>query len=95
MTKIGYARVSSKEQNLDRQLQALEGVSKVFSDKLSGATTERPQLQAMLDYIREGDIVVVSEVSPIVVLLPGTTFSVVVCIISFSFTMIVFSFCFV
>ena len=61
MTKIGYARVSSKEQNLDRQLQALEGVSKVFSDKLSGATTERPQLQAMLDYIREGDIVVVSE----------------------------------
>lgn len=61
MTKIGYARVSSKEQNLDRQLQALEGVSKVFSDKLSGSTTERPQLQAMLDYIREGDIVVVSE----------------------------------
>ena len=61
MTKIGYARVSSKEQNLDRQLQALECVSKVFSDKLSGATTERPQLQAMLDYIREGDIVVVSE----------------------------------
>ena len=61
MTKIGYARVSSKEQNLDRQLQALESVSKVFSDKVSGATTERPQLQAMLDYIREGDIVVVAE----------------------------------
>ena len=61
MSKIGYARVSSKEQNLDRQLQALQGVSKVFSDKVSGATTERPQLQAMLDYIREGDIVVVAE----------------------------------
>jgi len=61
MTKIGYARVSSKEQNLDRQLQALESVSKVFSDKVSGATTERPQLQAMLDYIREGDIVVIAE----------------------------------
>jgi DNA invertase Pin-like site-specific DNA recombinase len=61
MAKIGYARVSSKEQNLDRQLQALESVSKVFSDKVSGATTERPQLQAMLDYIREGDIVVVAE----------------------------------
>ena len=61
MAKIGYARVSSKEQNLERQLQALEGVSKVFSDKVSGATTERPQLQAMLDYIREGDIVVVAE----------------------------------
>ena len=61
MSKIGYARVSSKEQNLDRQLEALQGVSKVFSDKASGATTERPQLQAMLDYIREGDIVVVAE----------------------------------
>ena len=61
MAKIGYALVSSKEQNLDRQLQALESVSKVFTDKMSGATTERPQLQAMLDYIREGDIVVVAE----------------------------------
>ena len=61
MTKIGYARVSSKEQNLDRQLQALQGVSKVFSDKLSGQSVERPQLQAMLNYIREGDIVVVTE----------------------------------
>ena len=61
MAKIGYARVSSKEQNLERQLQALESVSNVFSDKVSGATTERPQLQAMLDYIREGDIVVVAE----------------------------------
>ena len=61
MAKIGYARVSSKEQDLERQLQALESVAKVFSDKVSGATTERPQLQAMLDYIREGDIVVVAE----------------------------------
>ena len=61
MSKIGYARVSSKEQNLDRQLKALEGVSKVFSDKLSGQSTERPQLQAMLDYLHEGDIVIVTE----------------------------------
>ncbi len=53
MTKVGYARVSSKEQNLDRQLQALQGVSKVFSDKLSGQSVERPQLQAMLNYIRQ------------------------------------------
>ncbi|MGH2233229.1 recombinase family protein, partial [Enterococcus faecalis] len=36
-------------------------VSKVFSDKLSGQSVERPQLQAMLNYIREGDIVVVTE----------------------------------
>ncbi|MCT0061654.1 recombinase family protein, partial [Lactococcus lactis subsp. lactis] len=61
MAKIGYARVSSKEQNLDRQLDALQDVSKVFSDKASGQSTERPQLQAMLDYLREGDIVVVTE----------------------------------
>lgn len=61
MTKIGYARVSSKEQNLERQITALEGVSKVFSDKVSGQSIERPQLQAMLDYLREGDIVVVTE----------------------------------
>ena len=61
MSKIGYARVSSKEQNLDRQLEALQGVSKVFSDKASGQSTERPQLQVMLDYLREGDIVIVTE----------------------------------
>ena len=61
MSKIGYARVSSKEQNLDRQLEALQSVSKVFSDKASGQSTERPQLKAMLDYLREGDIVIVTE----------------------------------
>lgn len=61
MSKIGYARISSKEQNLDRQLEALQSVSKVFSDKASGQSTERPQLQAMLDYLREGDIVIVTE----------------------------------
>ncbi|MCT3588892.1 recombinase family protein, partial [Levilactobacillus brevis] len=57
MAKIGYARVSSKEQHLDRQLAALKGVDKLFTDKLSGANTNRPELQKMLAYIREGDIV--------------------------------------
>lgn len=61
MAKIGYARVSSKDQQLDRQISALEDVSKLFSDKLSGQSIERPQLKVMLDYIREGDIVVVTE----------------------------------
>lgn len=61
MTKIGYARVSSKDQNLDRQIEALKNVSKIFSDKLSGQSTDRPQLKEMLNYIREGDIVVVTE----------------------------------
>ncbi len=62
MARIGYARVSTLDQNLDRQLEALEkNCSKIFSDKLSGKNTNRPALLEMLDYIREGDIVVVTE----------------------------------
>lgn len=61
MVKIGYARVSSKNQNLDRQIYSLQDVSKLFSDKVSGQSLERPQLKAMLEYIREGDIVIVTE----------------------------------
>ncbi|MBS7577979.1 MULTISPECIES: recombinase family protein [unclassified Enterococcus] len=61
MAKIGYIRVSSKEQNLNRQIGALKDVSKIFSDKVSGKTVQCEQLQAMLDYLREDDIVVVSE----------------------------------
>lgn len=61
MSKVGYARVSSKEQNLARQLDLLSDVSKIFADKISGKTAERPQLKAMLEYIREGDIVIVTE----------------------------------
>ena len=61
MAKIGYARVSSKEQHLDRQLAALKDVDKLFTDKLSGANTNRPELQKMLAYIREGDIVLDTE----------------------------------
>ncbi|NRN73596.1 putative DNA-invertase [Lactobacillus helveticus] len=61
MAQIGYARVSSKEQHLDRQLAALKDVDKLFTDKLSGANTNRPELQKMLAYIREGDIVMVTE----------------------------------
>lgn len=62
LARIGYARVSSTDQNLDRQLEALEeSCKKIFSDKLSGKNTNRPALQEMLDFIREGDIVVVTE----------------------------------
>ena len=63
MAKIGYARVSSRSQNLDRQLTILRNkhVDKIFADKLSGATTKRPELQKMLAYIREGDIVLATE----------------------------------
>ena len=66
-TYIGYARVSTEEQNTARQLHSFEGytekIKKVFIDKMSGKDTNRPELQAMLNYVREGDVVVVSEFS--------------------------------
>lgn len=61
MGRIGYIRVSSTEQNLDRQIEQLSDVFKVFSDKISGKDTDRPGLKSLLSFIREGDIVVVSE----------------------------------
>lgn len=61
MGKIGYARISSADQNISRQLEQLQDCEKIFREAASGASKERPQLQALLEYIREGDIVVVSE----------------------------------
>lgn len=52
--RVGYVRVSSADQNTARQLEGID-LDKVFEDKLSGKDTDRPQLQAMLSYIREGD----------------------------------------
>jgi len=59
--KMGYARVSSVEQNLDLQLRALEkaGCKKIFREKASGAKRERPQFERMLDQLRAGDTIVV------------------------------------
>ena len=59
--KIGYARVSTQDQNLDLQLRALKkaGCRKIFQEKISGATRTRPQFQRMLEQLREGDVVVV------------------------------------
>lgn len=54
-----YVRVSSMEQKTDRQLMAYEGADKVYIDKMTGATKDRPNLQAMLDELEAGDIVVV------------------------------------
>ena len=65
MALIGYARTSTEEQNEARQLALFKdrGVDRYFLDKLSGKDTNRPQLKAMLDYVREGDTVIVSEYS--------------------------------
>lgn len=56
--RIGYIRVSSHDQNTGRQLEDIQ-LDRVFIDKASGKDTERPQLQALFAYAREGDTVVV------------------------------------
>ena len=56
--RIGYARVSSFDQNLDRQLVDAK-VTTVFTDKASGKDTQRPELDRLLAFVREGDTVVV------------------------------------
>lgn len=55
--KIGYARVSTKDQNLDLQIEALEkaGCEKIYQEKISGATKNRPELDKMIEQFREGD----------------------------------------
>ena len=62
---VGYVRVSTVEQNEARQIEALKpyNCERIYSEKLSGKDTERPQLQEMLDYVREGDTVVVESFS--------------------------------
>ena len=58
---IGYARVSTQDQNLDLQSEALTkaGCEKIFNDKISGSRTERPELTKALEMLREGDTLVV------------------------------------
>lgn len=57
-----YVRVSSMEQKTDRQLLAYEGADRVYIDKMTGATKDRPQLQSMLDELESGDVVVVKSI---------------------------------
>lgn len=56
--RIGYIRVSSVDQNTDRQLEGIE-LDQVFTDKASGKDVKRPQLEAMLSFVSEGDIIIV------------------------------------
>lgn len=62
---IGYARCSTNEQNLDWQLDALnrQGCERIYQEKFSGAKFDRPELHRMLDALREGDVVVVCELT--------------------------------
>ena len=65
MANVGYCRVSTVEQNEGRQVEALKPhhIDKWYIDKCSGKNTDRPQFQAMLEYIREGDTVYVEDFS--------------------------------
>ena len=56
--RIGYVRVSTLDQNTERQLDGIE-LDRTFTDKASGKDTQRPQLQAALEYVRDGDTFVV------------------------------------
>ncbi|MCL4110754.1 UNVERIFIED_CONTAM: hypothetical protein GTU68_009179 [Idotea baltica] len=59
--KIGYARVSTKDQNLDLQIDALKevGCEEIYEEKESGTKSSRPQMQRMIQHLRRGDVVVV------------------------------------
>ncbi|MBS7577166.1 MULTISPECIES: recombinase family protein [unclassified Enterococcus] len=61
MAKIGYIRVSTVDQNLNRQVSMMkdENIDKLFQEKASGKNTERIEFKNLLDYVREGDTVVV------------------------------------
>ena len=56
--RIGYIRVSSLDQNHERQLEGIK-LDKCFTDKASGKDVNRPELEAMLNYVRDGDIIIV------------------------------------
>lgn len=65
MAHIAYVRVSTAEQNEGRQREALQkqGIDKWYIEKVSGKSVNRPQLQAMLDYVRDGDTVFIHDLS--------------------------------
>ena len=60
MALIGYARVSTEDQHLEMQLAQLReaGTERIYQEKISGVRTDRPELMALLDYVRDGDIVI-------------------------------------
>lgn len=64
MAKIGYIRVSTEQQNLDRQEDTIKPITdRLFKDKASGKDTNRPEFKKMMDYVREGDTLYVDSIS--------------------------------
>ena len=64
MALVGYARVSTTDQNYELQIEALKqaGCKKIFSEKISGTTIDRPELELCLDYLREGDTLLITRI---------------------------------
>lgn len=62
---VAYVRVSSSDQHMDRQLEALEpyGIEKIFMEKVSGKNQNREQLKQALDFVQEGDVFYVTDLS--------------------------------
>ncbi len=63
--KIGYIRISTTDQNIARQEVLMNelGVDNVYIDRMSGKSTNRPELQKMMSFVREGDVVIVESIS--------------------------------
>ena len=63
--KIGYARVSTEEQNLDRQLDSLKEArcEKIFQEKITGTKKERPELDKLMEQLRNGDLIIISDLT--------------------------------
>lgn len=63
--KIGYIRVSTQEQNTVRQEELMTAlcVDQIYIDRISGKNTNRPELQSMMEFVRQGDTVVVESIS--------------------------------
>ena len=61
MIKLGYARVSTLEQNLDLQIDALnrENCKQIYTDRISGVKSIKPEFEKLMEYAREGDTIVV------------------------------------
>lgn len=65
--KVGYVRCSTEEQNEERQIMMMEeqNTGKIYMDKASGKNTNRPEFKKMMEFVREGDIIVVESISRI------------------------------
>jgi DNA invertase Pin-like site-specific DNA recombinase len=62
---LGYARVSTEDQVLDRQIDALQAASvdRIFKEKITGTKTNRPQLQQLIEQLRSGDVVIIADLT--------------------------------